>query len=155
MMLNQMGKKINLEQVRKACGVLKAAGIQQYCYFVIGLPWDTEETVEQTIRFAIELDSDYAIFFSAVPFPGSRFYDYAVKNGLLHREAGNMYKEAYYYPVATGHYLSKERVFELHKSAVRRFYLRPRYIWKSALRIRSLTELGHYFQAAWAIVTEG
>lgn len=155
MMLNKMGKKINLEQVRKACGVLKQAGIQQYNYFVIGLPWETEETVEQTIRFAIELDIDYAIFFTAVPFPGSRFYDYALQNGLLPREEGNVYKEAYYYPVATGHHLSKERVFELHKSAVRRFYLRPRYIWKSALRIRSLTELGHYFQAAWAIVTEG
>jgi radical SAM superfamily enzyme YgiQ (UPF0313 family) len=155
MMLNQMGKRINLEQIRKACGVLKQAGIQQYYYFVIGLPWDTEETVEQTIRFAIELDSDYAIFFSAVPFPGSRFYDYAVNNGLLPREAGNVFKEAYYYPVATGHYLSKERVFALHKSAVRRFYLRPRYVWKSALRIRSLTELGHYFRAAWAIVREG
>ena len=122
---------------------------------MIGLPWDTEETVEQTIRFAIELDSDYAIFFSAVPFPGSRFYDYAIENGLLQREEVNVFKEAYYYPGAKGHYLSKERVFELHKSAVRRFYLRPSYIWKSALRIRSLTELGHYFRAAWAIARKG
>jgi anaerobic magnesium-protoporphyrin IX monomethyl ester cyclase len=155
MVLNQMGKRINLEEVRKACDVLKQAGIQQYCYFVIGLPWDTEETVEQTIRFAIELDSDYAIFSSAVPFPGSRFYDYALKSGLLHPEAGNGFKEAYYYPVAKGHYLSQERIFELRKLAIRRFYLRPRYICKSALRIRSLTELGRYFRAAWAIVREG
>jgi len=154
-MLNRIGKRIDLEQIRKASLALKKAGIQQYTYYIIGLPWDTEETVEQTIRFAIELDSDYAIFFSAAPLPGSRFYDYAVQNGLFDGENGNVFEEAYYYPVTKGHHLSKGRIFELHESAVRRFYLRPRYICKSALRIRSLRELGNYLQAALLILRGG
>ena len=153
--LNQIGKRVTLEQIRKASLALKRAGIQQYSYFVIGLPWDTEETVQQTIRFAIELDSDYAIFFSAAALPGSRFYDYAVQHGLFDGENGNVFEQAYYYPATKGHHLSKERIFELHESAVRRFYLRPRYIWNSALRVRSLRELGNYLRAALAILRGG
>ena len=75
-MLEQMGKKITLDDVRKTVKVFKKAKIRIYNYFVIGLPWETEETAEETIRFAIELDSDFISFYTATPLPGSRFYEY-------------------------------------------------------------------------------
>ena len=144
-MLEKMGKKITLDDVRRTVKVFKKAKIRIYNYFVIGLPWETEETVEETIRFAIELDSDFISFYTATPLPGSRFYDYAKEHNLFDKSTS--FENAYFYPAVNTHSLSKERVFELHKSAIRRFYLRPLYILKMLSRIRSFEEVKNYFTA--------
>ena len=149
-MLEKMGKKITLNDVRRTVKVFKQAKIRIYNYFVIGLPWETEETVEETIRFAIELNSDFISFYTATPLPGSRFYDYAKDHNLFDKETS--FESAYFYPAVNTHYLTKERVFELHKSAIKRFYLRPLYILKMLSRIRSFAEIRNYFVAGMNVL---
>ena len=149
-MLEKMGKKITLNDVRRTVKVFKKAKIRIYNYFVIGLPWETEETVEETIKFAIELNSDFISFYTATPLPGSRFYDYASEHNLFDKETS--FENAYYYPAVNTHNLTRERVFELHKSAIKRFYLRPLYIAKMLLRIRSFEEIKNYFIAGMNVL---
>ena len=149
-MLEKMGKKITLNDVRRTVKVFKKAKIRIYNYFVIGLPWETEETVEETIKFAIELNSDFISFYTATPLPGSRFYDYALEHNLFDKETS--FENAYYYPAVNTHNLSRERVFELHKSAIKRFYLRPLYILKMLSRIRSFAEIKNYFIAGMNVL---
>lgn len=149
-MLEKMGKKITLNDVRRTVKVFKKAKIRIYNYFVIGLPWETEETVEETIKFAIELNSDFISFYTATPLPGSRFYDYALEHNLFDKETS--FENAYYYPAVNTHNLSRERVFELHKSAIKRFYLRPLYIFKMLSRIRSFAEIKNYFIAGMNVL---
>ncbi len=144
-MLEKMGKKITLDDVRKTVKLFKKANIRIYNYFVIGLPWETEETVEDTIKFAIELNSDFISFYTATPLPGTRFYQYALENNLLDNQTS--FENAYFYPAVNTHHLSKDRIFELHKSAIKRFYLRPKYILKMLIKIRSLAEIKNYFTA--------
>ena len=142
-MLDKMGKKITLDDIRNTVKIFKKAKIRIYNYFVIGLPWESEETVEDTIRFAIELDSDFISFYTATPLPGSTFYSYAREHNLFDKDTS--FANAYYYPAVNTHYLSKDRIFELHKSAIRRFYLRPFYILKMLSRIRSFADVKSYF----------
>lgn len=149
-MLEKMGKKITLNDVRRTVKVFKKAKIRIYNYFVIGLPWETEETVEETIKFAIELNSDFISFYTATPLPGSRFYDYALEHNLFDKETS--FENAYYYPAVNTHNLSRERVFELHKSSIKRFYLRPLYILKMLSRIRSFAEIKNYFIAGMNVL---
>lgn len=149
-MLEKMGKKITLNDVRRTVKVFKKAKIRIYNYFVIGLPWETEETVEETIKFAIELNSDFISFYTATPLPGSRFYDYALEHNLFDKETS--FENAYYYPAVNTHNLTRERVFELHKAAVKRFYLRPLYILKMLFRIRSFEEVKNYFTAGMNVL---
>lgn len=149
-MLEKMGKKITLNDVRRTVKVFKKAKIRIYNYFVIGLPWETEETVEETIKFAIELNSDFISFYTATPLPGSRFYDYAMEHNLFDKETS--FENAYYYPAVNTHHLSRERVFELHKYAIKRFYLRPLYILKMLSRIRSFAEIKNYFIAGMNVL---
>lgn len=144
-MLDKIGKRITLDDVRLTVKIFKKAGIKIYNYFVIGLPWETEETVEDTIDFAVELNSDFISFYTAAPLPGSKFYDYAKSNQLINSETS--FSSAYFYPSVKTHALSKERVFELHKKAIRKFYLRPSYILKMLFSIRSTTEFKNYFRA--------
>lgn len=149
-MLEKMGKKITLNDVRRTVKVFKKAKIRIYNYFVIGLPWETEETVEETIKFAIELNSDFISFYTATPLPGSRFYYYALEHNLFDKQTS--FENAYFYPAVNTHHLSRERVFELHKSAIKRFYLRPLYILKMLLRIRSIEEVKNYFTAGMNVL---
>lgn len=148
--LDKIGKKITINQVRNTVKIFKKAKIKVYNYFVIGLPWDDETTIEQTIRFAIELDSDFISFYTATPLLGTRFSKYAKDNNLLTDK--DSFEGAYFQPVVNTHFLSKERVFELHKKAIKRFYLRPMFILRSILNIRSFAEVKNYFQAGLSIL---
>lgn len=144
-MLDNIGKKITLDDIRNTVKILKKNKIKIYNYFVIGLPWETEETVEETIKFAIELDSNFISFYTATPLPGTKYFAYAMLNKLVE---GNLdFRSAYYEPVVRSEHLSKERIFELHKQAVKRFYLRPRFIIKMLLSLRSFAEVKNYFIA--------
>lgn len=144
-MLDNIGKKISLDDIRNTVKILKKNKIKIYNYFVIGLPWETEETVDETIKFAIELDSNFISFYTATPLPGTRYFAYAMLNKLVE---GNLdFQRAYYQPVVKSFALSKDRIFELHKQAVKRFYLRPRFILKTLFSLRSFAEFRNYFQA--------
>lgn len=144
-MLDNIGKKITLDDIRNTVKILKKNKIKIYNYFVIGLPWETEETVEETIKFAIELDSNFISFYTATPLPGTKYFAYAMMNKLVE---GNLdFRSAYYEPVVRSEHLSKERIFELHKQAVKRFYLRPKFILKTLLSLRSFAEVKNYFVA--------
>ena len=149
-MLDKMGKKITLDDIRRTVKIFKKAKIRIYNYFVIGLPWESEETVEDTIRFAIELDSDFISFYTATPLPGSTYYNYAKEHNLFDKDTS--FESAYFYPAVNTHHLTKDRVFELHKSAIRRFYLRPMYILRMLSRIRSFEEIKNYFRAGMNVL---
>jgi len=72
--LRRAGKGIRLEQVEQALRWAKEAGIRNWGYFIIGLPGETEETIQQTIRLALRLPLDLALFHIAAPYPGSPLF---------------------------------------------------------------------------------
>ncbi len=148
--LNNIGKKITLNEIRNTVKVLKKNKIKIYNYFVIGLPWETEKTAEETIRFAIELDSNFVSFYTANPLPGTKYFAYAMMNKLITNEID--YTNSYYEPVARAHDLSKKRIMELHKSAIKRFYLRPKFILKTLFSLRNFTEIKNYLKAGYKLL---
>lgn len=147
--LDKIGKNITLNDIRDTVKAFKNAKIKIYNYFVLGLPWEDEETAQATIDFAIELDTDFVSFYTATPLPGTRFYNYVIKE--LHEDIEN-FDNAYYQPILDTYSLPKERVLELHKLAVKSFYLRPLYILKMLCKIRSFYEVKSYFLAGMQIL---
>ncbi len=145
--LDKMGKNITLSQVREAVKLFKKHKIKIYNYFVLGLPWETERDIKKTIDFAIELDSEFVSFYTATALPGTKFYHYIKDTGLGDLSGKDVYSDAYYFPNVPTHSLSKDKIFELHKYAVKKYYLRPSYIIKRLFGIRSLSEFFNYFKA--------
>ncbi|NLE77376.1 MAG: radical SAM protein [Chloroflexi bacterium] len=94
--LGHTAKHINLEQVRQAVAWTEEAGIAGKGYFILGLPGDTEETMEQTIAFAASLPLSEAMFSIATPFPGTRLWDELVQKRPEIRYNGD-FTQAYYY----------------------------------------------------------
>jgi radical SAM superfamily enzyme YgiQ (UPF0313 family) len=94
--LRRINKGIKLEQVREAVRWAKEAGIQAKGYFMLGLPGDTEETMQQTLDLAVELDLEEAMFSLTTPFPGTRLWDELVKK-RPETEYNQDFTRAYYY----------------------------------------------------------
>lgn len=154
-MLDKMGKRQSIDRIRHAFTVFREVGLKTLAYFLIGLPWETRKTAEDTVRFAVELDSDFASFFIAAPLPGTAFFDYAEQNGMI-KSGGNgcagLCAYAYSRPVVDGLFLGRDELFRLRREAIRLFHLRPHYIMKRLRGIRSAREALGYSRAAWSIV---
>ncbi len=85
-------KGITKEQVRTAIGIAKKYGIHTHASYMIGNPTETLETINNTIKFAYELNTDFAQFSISTPFPGTELWDIAKKNKLIKTEDFSKYK---------------------------------------------------------------
>jgi radical SAM superfamily enzyme YgiQ (UPF0313 family) len=131
--LDAIKKRQTPDDARKAFREAKAAGLQTMGFFIFGLPADTEETMEDTIRLALELDPDLANFMIAAPYPGTELWEIAQRDGRLFSMDWRDYaihdeKARYELPS-----LPPELVERKWHEAYRRFYLRPSRIWRKAI----------------------
>ncbi len=81
-MLEQIGKGETKEQFREAVKIMKSLNLPCIASYIIGLPGDTHETIQETIDFAFELDAEQSKFMILTPLPGTKVYDMAVQRGL-------------------------------------------------------------------------
>ncbi len=72
--LDRVGKGITTAQAERALAWCRQAGLRTACFFLAGLPGQTTEELEQTLRFAQHLDPTYASFHVAVPYPGTSLH---------------------------------------------------------------------------------
>ncbi len=124
--LDACAKDVELSTIERAVEVLSRRGIRTKGFFIFGFPEDTEETVEQTIRFALSLPlDDFQVSF-LTPFPGTALYHRLVGEGWRppEWERMNMWQVVYSPPS-----IPAERLERLQVEAFRRFYLRPRVLW--------------------------
>jgi anaerobic magnesium-protoporphyrin IX monomethyl ester cyclase len=146
--LDSIRKRQTLDDSRRAFNEAKAAGLQTMGFFIFGLPADTEETMEDTIRFALELDPDMANFMIAAPFPGTELWEIAQRDGRLFSMNWRDYAihdERARYELPT---LPPELVERKWHEANRRFYLRPSQLWRKALNPDTWRRLPEYVRNA-------
>ena len=147
-MLDKMGKKITLNDIKNTVSLFKKNGIKVYAYYVLGLPWESEETAKETIEFSKKLNTHFVSYYTATALCGSRFYDYVKEHNL-----GSLnYDMPYFYPSVNTHHLTKERVFELHKAAVKGYYVRLSYIFMMLFQIKTFAEFKNYFKAGLRVL---
>lgn len=130
-------KGYRVDSVREAFARVRAAGIRTVGTFVIGLPEETESSLQATLDLAIELDLDFMSLNVAVPRFGTPFRARALELGLADR--GDLVMDqggaSAFLPTTT---LDRAAVLAMKKRAIRRFYLRPSYLLR---RVRALTSL--------------
>ncbi len=126
--LDEIGKRITLEQVKKAVKILKEAGIQVLGSFILGFPGETVSMIEKTISFAKRLNLDWAQFSILTPYPGTPLFDYAVKNDLLLTRDWSRFTAAE--PVMKLKNVTEDQLKRLFRKAYVSFYLKPNIIWR-------------------------
>ncbi|MBU3957254.1 B12-binding domain-containing radical SAM protein [Patescibacteria group bacterium] len=144
-MLDKMGKQTKLEQIVRSFNDCKKIGIATEANFIIGHPFETEEKVLKTIKFARNLNADHANFAIMVPFPGTEVYEMA-KKGI-----GGLKLLTYDWRVygkqigaaLESDQLPREKLIKLQNKAYFQFYSTPR---RLPLFIKRLTP-GRIFSA--------
>lgn len=123
--LRQARKGITTQMAREFMRNCRRAGIRVHGTFMLGLPGETKETIEQTISFAREIDPDTIQVSIAAPYPGTELHRQALKNGWL--TPGELVSEdgvqscPLTYDSITG-----EEIHAAVDRLYRKFYFRPR-----------------------------
>lgn len=151
--LNNIKKNITKEKVREAYKLAKEIGFETWGFFMMGLPGETEETINDTINFAKELDPDFAKFLILKPYPGSEVFRELDSKGLIFDKNYKNYG-VYTGPVHNLESLSAADILYWQRKAYSSFYLRPSKIIKHILRIRSWTQLKFNLHSTKYIVTK-
>lgn len=152
--LDQVGKKITLEQAEIAVMMAKEVGFETECYFMIGHPRESEADILKSIEFAIKLNPDYAKFAIVIPLPGTPLFSKMKKNNQIKTFNWDKYnfstppKEIY-----THDSLSWEIIEKYYTKSHRRFYLRLNYImsmlYKTARKGNFTGHVKAFFKTDW------
>ncbi len=152
--LKRLGKGNTVEDNIRAIRWAQEAGLEIRGDFLFGTPWETPETLEKTLKFAIDMKIDYATFNHLIPFPGTELYDYLVENeGFqfdFHRHCSIIdHSAAVYVPSS----IPRQQYKELLDYANKRFYLRPMHILRRLLALRTPTQVWGQVMGLYAMLS--
>lgn len=130
MILDNMKKKIKLEQMELFMKNAKKAGILIHGCFMVGFPNETRETMEQTLDLAKRLNPDTVQFYPMMVYPGTEAYNWYKEKGLLLANDFSKWltPKGLHNTVIWTEELSSDDLVNFCDYARRAFYLRPRYL---------------------------
>jgi hopanoid biosynthesis associated radical SAM protein HpnJ len=131
--LQNIRKGATLELGRRFSKWCRELGIQVHGTFMVGLPGETRDSIEASIRFACELDPDTIQVSLATPYPGTEFYEFCRDKGYLQDDALVQGSTGYQQCVVDYPGLAAAEIFQAVPRFYRRFYFRPSYMARAAL----------------------
>jgi len=123
--LDNLRKGISLEQIKKVIALCKKYGIRIRGYFIIGCPHETIKTIEETFKFAKELDLDYFMLSIMTPYPDTPLYEEALNKKIIKERS---WDEALRCAGQINTEFTFDQLLELKRKLYFRYYLRPGYI---------------------------
>lgn len=141
--LHNIRKGMRVDVARRFTKDCHELGITIHGTFILGLPGESKETIEETIRFATEINPHTIQVSLAAPYPGTELYRQAIDHGWLDQEHADLV-DAHGVQIAPLHYphLSHTEIFQSVEDFYRRFYLRaPKIAAIVAEMVRSPTML--------------
>jgi radical SAM superfamily enzyme YgiQ (UPF0313 family) len=123
--LKKAHKGYRLDQAGKALTWARQAGIMNWGYFIIGLPGETVQSIQETIALSKKLPLDIALFHVAAPYPGTPFFFEVIENGWF--RPGTNWEEVDMDQATVLDYpgLKAEELLYWQKRAFREWALRP------------------------------
>jgi radical SAM superfamily enzyme YgiQ (UPF0313 family) len=132
--LNNIKKGVRVDIARRFTKDARSLGITIHGTFIVGLPGETRDSIEDTIRYACEIDPHTIQVSIAAPYPGTALFRQARENGWLSGgdllDATGVQKSALSYP-----HLPDTEIFAAVERFYRRFYFRPRKMGAIALEM--------------------
>jgi len=140
--LDNSKKGITLEQSREFMKNAKKAKLKVFGCFMLGLQGDTRVTMEDTFRFAKEIEPDMVFFQQAVPFPFTEFYLWAKESGRLVTEDYGQWLDRNGHLRALVNYddIKAEEMLALRDRYMSRYYFSPMYVCKTLIKNMSWQE---------------
>jgi radical SAM superfamily enzyme YgiQ (UPF0313 family) len=127
--LKNIKKGATIEMARRFTAEAHKIGLTIHGDFIVGLPGETRDTLRKTIDFAKSLDVETIQVSLGHAYPGTEFYDYAQKNGLvniegMHDGAGHQLPNVIY------PHLDKGELVDWVERFYGEYYFRPKAAWR-------------------------
>ena len=125
--LKRIKKGVTTDEMRRFTKSCHKAGVVIHGTFILGLPIETKETIEQTINFAQELDVFSLQVSLAAPYPGTELYEMAKQNGWFVKKDKTdiLHGDGLQQSTLEDPGLDKDEIFEAVDRFYRSYYLRP------------------------------
>jgi radical SAM superfamily enzyme YgiQ (UPF0313 family) len=154
--LETLKKGITLEKAKEIFDLTKKHRISTLAYFMIGSPGETREDILETFRVSRWLNPDYIHLTILTPFPGTQIYFEALERGIIKTDvwrefAANPTPD--FRPPYWNELHTKQELEELIVLGYRQFYLRPKYIVRRLMQLKSLSELKKKAKAGLKVFT--
>ena len=138
--LNKMRKAEKLEDIRNAAKWCVQAGIESRGLFMFGNIGENRKTMQDTIEFAKTLPLDTATFHVCIPLPGTEHHELIKKEGKF-LDVGWEGLTAYSDGAFVHGDVTPKLMSTMQKKAYKQFYIRPSFVLKRFLRIRSMDDV--------------
>ena len=149
--LDNVKKGATVDQAKNAVIWTNDVGIKVYGYFIIGLPGETLETINETIALAKELPITFALFHVGSPYPGTEFYKEAKEKGWLNFTRWEDVDQGRSTPVVYPDLSSGDIIRGIKKAHIA-FYLRPKAIINVLRNVKNFNDLKHLLRLAIGIL---
>ncbi len=123
--LHNIKKGMRVEVAKRFTQDCHDLGVKIHGTFILGLPGETQETIQETIRFAREINPHTMQVSLAAPYPGTFLHKQAVENGWLDESNAELVDD-HGVQIAPLHYphLSHTEIFDSVETFYRQFYFR-------------------------------
>jgi len=120
-------KGVRLDIAREFSRNAKDLGIVIHGTFILGLPGETPQTIQKTIKFACDIEPETIQVSLAAPYPGTELYRQAQEQGWLQIQTGELV-DTHGIQTAAMNYpgLQSTEIFSSVEEFYRKFYFRPR-----------------------------
>lgn len=149
--LKALRKNTTTAQTLHALELCRRSGLRTVGTFLIGLPEEPLESTAKTIELATRIGLDFASFNIATPRFGTAFREDALRNGWIDETEMQM-DSAKSKPIWKNQSISNDEIYRFHRMAVRSFYLRPGYLVRRLLQLRTPYELVASVREAYGLL---
>jgi radical SAM superfamily enzyme YgiQ (UPF0313 family) len=144
--LDKIKKGLTLKQIEEGVKLVKKHGIQALGGFMFGFPYDSKETVQQTIQFAKKLSPDQVQFSVSMCYPGTSLYEYAMENNLLLVRSFKEF-DMTHGPVVKTLNMARDELEHILAKAYKEFYFRPHFILQTLRHLKDIDEIKRVFRS--------
>lgn len=153
--LKILNKCITLEQIENTFKLTRKIGIQTLAYFILGSPTETKEDILETMNFAKKINPDFIQFTILTPFPATPIYADGLKQGIFKYDHWQKFAKNPTTDFKTKYWeenFTEQELISLLNRAYKNFYLRPNFIIKEILKIRTLSSIKRKLKAGLKIL---
>lgn len=130
--LDNMCKNTTIAKIENAFKIAHKLKIRTIASVALGMPGDTKEIMNKTVKFVHKLKPNYAIYSLATPYPGTKFYKEAFEKNLIKIKDWSKY--TLITPILETIDCSLNDMRKIQAKAFMKFYLRPHYIIRQFLQ---------------------
>jgi len=151
--LEDMQKGITNEQIEMTVNLTKKAGILSIGFFMLGVPGETKRSMIKTIKYALNLNLDYAQFHRTIGKPktflanqvetqlGYDYWEEFIKGNIPEKRLPSPWTK-----------ISDRTIQRFTKIAYWAYYFRPQYLFKIIIGIKSFDEFKRYVRSAFGLI---